>query len=45
MLIFSKSTLEHLFLTGNELRNEGVIQVLKGVSAAKNLKKIYLADN
>lgn len=45
MLIFSKSKLEHLFLTGNNLRNEGVIKVLKGVSAAKALIKIYLADN
>jgi len=27
------------------LRNEGVRQVLNGVSIAKELKKIYLADN
>jgi hypothetical protein len=37
--------LEELILTGNQLRNEGVIQVLNGVSIAKELKKIYLADN
>ena len=34
-----------MILTGNELKNEGVIQVLNGVSIAKELKKIYLADN
>jgi protein phosphatase 1 regulatory subunit 37 len=45
MLIYQKSLLEELNLSGNSLRNEGVIQVLKGVSVAKNLKKIYLADN
>jgi len=45
MLIFSKSHLEELILTGNNLRNEGAIMVLQGVSAAKELKKIYLADN
>jgi hypothetical protein len=45
LLIYSKSKLEELILTGNNLRNEGSIKVLQGVSAAKELKKIYLADN
>lgn len=45
ILIFQKSKLEELILTGNQLRNEGVITVLNGVSIAKALKKIYLADN
>lgn len=45
MLIYSKSKLEELILTGNQLRNEGVQMVLNGVSIAKELKKIYLADN
>lgn len=45
VLIFQKSKLEELILTGNQLRNEGVKQVLNGVSIAKELKKIYLADN
>lgn len=45
LLIFSKSKLEELILTGNHLRNEGVKMVLNGVSVAKELKKIYLADN
>jgi hypothetical protein len=45
MLIFSKSKLEELILTGNNLRNEGAKMVLNGVSIAKELKKIYLGDN
>ena len=45
ILIFQKSKLEELILTGNCLRNEGVKHVLNGVSIAKELKKIYLADN
>jgi len=45
ILIFQKSKLEEVFLTGNHLRNEGSIMVLNGVSIAKELKKIYLADN
>ena len=45
MLIFSKSTLEELNLTGNHLRNEGVTIVLRGLSIAKSLKKIFLTDN
>jgi len=32
-------------LTGNKLGNDGTITILKGVSIAKELKKIYLADN
>jgi len=45
LLIFSKSKLEELILTGNHLRNEGTKTVLNGVSVAKELKKIYLGDN
>lgn len=45
VLIFSKSTLEELNLTGNHLRNEGVTIVLRGLSIAKSLKKIFLTDN
>lgn len=45
VLIFTKSTLEELNLTGNHLRNEGVTVVLRGLSIAKSLKKIYLTDN
>ena len=45
ILIYSKSHLEELILTGNNLRNEGVMTVLNGVSVAKELKKLYVADN
>ena len=45
LLIFSKSKLQELLLTGNVLRNDGVKKILNGVSVAKELKKIYLADN
>lgn len=45
VLIFSKSQLNELILTGNKLKNEGVKIVLNGVSIAKELKKIYLGDN
>jgi len=34
-----------MMLTGNKLGNDGTITILKGVSIAKELKKIYLADN
>lgn len=37
--------MEEVNLSGNLLRNKGVIKVLLGTSIAKNLKKIYLADN
>jgi len=45
ILIFSQSKLKELVLTGNFLRNEGVIGVLRGASIAKTLQKLYLADN
>jgi len=37
--------LEELNLSGNHLRNEGTIIIMKGVSVAKNLSKIFLSDN
>lgn len=45
ILIYTRSQLEEVNLAGNMLRNEGAIQVLKGVSIAKSLKKISIADN
>ena len=45
ILIFQKSKLEELILTGNHFRNEGTKTILNGVSIEKELKKIYLADN
>lgn len=32
-------------MSGNHLRNEGIIIVFRGLSINKKLKKIYLADN
>lgn len=37
--------MEEVNLSGNLLGNQGVRRVLYGVSIAKSLKKIYLADN
>lgn len=34
--------LEEIDLGGNHLRNDGTIEVLKGASAAKNLKRLGL---
>lgn len=45
ILIYTKTTLEEINLSGNLLRNDGVIKVLTGVSIAKALKKCILADN
>jgi len=45
IFIYTRSALEEVNLSGNLLRNPGVRRVLQGVSIAKNLKKIYLADN
>ncbi len=45
ILIYSQSRIEELNLAGNHLRNEGAIVVLRGVSIAKSLKKLYLSDN
>lgn len=45
ILIYTRSSLEEVNLSGNFLRQEGVRKVLMGTSIAKNLKKIYLADN
>ena len=45
ILIYKESALEELNLGGNQLRNPGTIEVLKGVSIAKKLKKIFLSDN
>ena len=45
ILIYTRSALEEINLSGNCLGNEGVMTVLRGASIAKNLKKIALADN
>ena len=45
ILIYQKSALEELNLTGNHLRDSGTIEVLRGLSVAKSLKNVSLADN
>ena len=45
ILIYTRSALEEVNLSGNLLRNEGVRKVLFGTSVAKSLKKISLANN
>lgn len=45
IFIYQRSALEEVNLSGNLLMNEGVVQILKGLSIAKSLKKILLADN
>ena len=45
LLIYTKSILKELNLTGNRLRNEGIPLVMKGLAVNKSLTKIYLADN
>ena len=45
ILIYSRSALEEVNLSGNLLMNEGIIVLLRGVAIAKSLKKILVADN
>ena len=45
ILIYTRSALEEVNLSGNLLRNDGTEKVLFGTSIAKSLKKISLADN
>jgi Ran GTPase-activating protein (RanGAP) involved in mRNA processing and transport len=45
ILIYTRSAIEEINLSGNMLRNEGVRRVLFGASVAKSLKKLSLADN
>lgn len=45
ILIYTKSGLKRLHLTGNHLRNEGIKQLLRGVAAAKVLEEFHIADN
>ena len=45
ILIYTRSALEDINLSGNMLGNEGIIKVLQGCSVAKTLKKIWCSDN
>lgn len=45
IMIYSRSALEEVNLSGNLLMNEGIVILLRGVAIAKSLKKILVADN
>jgi len=45
IMIYSRSALEEVNLSGNLLMNEGICTLLRGVAIAKSLKKILVADN
>jgi len=45
IMIYTRSALEEVNLSGNVLMSEGVVKLLWGVSVAKSLKKILIADN
>jgi Ran GTPase-activating protein (RanGAP) involved in mRNA processing and transport len=45
IVVYTKSVLTSLDLTGNHLRNEGVVELLRGVSIAKTLERLVIADN
>ena len=45
IMIYQRSALEEVNLSGNVLMNEGVIKLLQGLSISKSLKKILIADN
>lgn len=45
IMIYTRSAIEEINLSGNCLMNEGIITLLRGVSIAKSLKKLLIADN
>mgnify|MGYP006442116661 CR=1 FL=1 len=45
ILIYTKSALEEINLSGNHLRDEGIKEVFRGLSVAKSLKFVKIADN
>jgi Ran GTPase-activating protein (RanGAP) involved in mRNA processing and transport len=45
IMIYTRSALEEVNLSGNVLMNEGICTLLRGVSIAKSLKKLLIADN
>lgn len=44
-MIYTRSALEEVNLSGNVLGNKGIVTVLQGTAIAKNLKKLVVADN
>ena len=45
ILIYTRSALEEINLSGNMLGNEGIMKVFEGAGIAKSLKKLIIADN
>jgi Ran GTPase-activating protein (RanGAP) involved in mRNA processing and transport len=45
ILIYVYSNLEQLYLRGNDLEKEGLLEVVRGAKRAKKLKLLDLADN
>lgn len=45
MLIYTQSALEELVLSGNHLKNEGIIVIFRGVQVNKKLEHLHVADN
>jgi Ran GTPase-activating protein (RanGAP) involved in mRNA processing and transport len=45
IIVYTKSQLTSLDLTGNHLRNEGIVDVMRGVQIAKTLERLVVADN
>merc|ERR1712160_232402 len=45
ILIYTRSALEDINLSGNMLGNEGIVKILQGTAVNKALKKIWLSDN
>merc|ERR1711964_380309 len=45
ILIFIRSALEQLLLKGNNLGNDGVLEVMTGAKRAKKLKSLDISDN
>lgn len=45
ILIYTKSALEEINLSGNHLRDNGIKELFRGLSIAKSLKTVKIADN
>jgi len=45
IVIYTKSGLKELNIQGNYLRNDGIVELLKGLSISKSLEEVNLSDN
>jgi len=45
IVIYTQSGMLELYLGGNQLEDEGVIKLMKGLMCAKSLVKVSIADN